>query len=164
MHDLQFGVSLNDLISDDVDPSKVTRTIKQVHHATFLSSPHFDTPSMEAIMPLAINRMWRIPTRPRATVAALSHLYEVGNPLLLSNKYETITFEDFCAGQAKLDLASYSNHVQEPPIVLDTGASTSLTPVLSDFVGELTKPESVDIQGLSSSTKVVGVGTVEWAG
>lgn len=160
MYDLQFGVSLNDLRGGDVDPTKVARTIKTVRGATFFSSPSQDTIHDDPIMPMAVTRVRRIPLRPRAKVA-LSNLYELGDPSLLSNNYETITFEDFCQGK-KMDLASYTNRVQEPPIVLDTGASTSLTPVLSDFVGELTKPTSLQIKGLSSSARVVGVGTVEW--
>jgi Reverse transcriptase (RNA-dependent DNA polymerase) len=48
------------------------------------------------------------------------------------------------------------------PIVLDTGASTSITPYIDDFVGPL-EPASVDeIRGISGTTRVVGKGTVEW--
>ena len=47
------------------------------------------------------------------------------------------------------------------PIVIDTGASTSITPVLSDFVGDL-KPASIhEVNQLSGRTKVVGKCLVE---
>ena len=48
------------------------------------------------------------------------------------------------------------------PIVLDTGASTSITPILSDFIGDLKPTTTSKVNQLSGSTKVVGRGLVEW--
>jgi hypothetical protein len=56
----------------------------------------------------------------------------------------------------------FTNRAEELPIVIDTGASLSLTPVRSDFVGEIHSCDTRDLQGISSSTKVVGKGLVEW--
>ena len=52
----------------------------------------------------------------------------------------------------------------EVPVVIDTGASYSLTPFKEDFVGPLnTTTEFYSLQGLSSKAAVCGEGTVEWS-
>ena len=48
------------------------------------------------------------------------------------------------------------------PVVIDTGASTSLTPRLEDFDGPLKECETTELNGLSSTTAVVGVGMAAW--
>jgi Reverse transcriptase (RNA-dependent DNA polymerase) len=48
------------------------------------------------------------------------------------------------------------------PIVIDTGATVSITPVKSDFVGELRTPNDEVIKGLTSTTKIAGYGRVRW--
>jgi hypothetical protein len=50
----------------------------------------------------------------------------------------------------------------ELPIVLDTGASWSVTPSLDDFVSTI-KPSTIgDLKSLDNTIKVHGIGTVEW--
>jgi hypothetical protein len=49
------------------------------------------------------------------------------------------------------------------PIVIDSGASYSVTPNLQDFVGPIEKCSTNELNSLKNSTiKVVGQGTVEW--
>jgi hypothetical protein len=48
------------------------------------------------------------------------------------------------------------------PIVLDTGASSLLTPFLNDFVGPIRPAPITSLNGLSAAANVSGVGTVEW--
>jgi hypothetical protein len=49
------------------------------------------------------------------------------------------------------------------PVVLDTGASISITPFESDFVGELSEPPVQNIVGVADHrSKVLGIGTVRW--
>jgi hypothetical protein len=48
------------------------------------------------------------------------------------------------------------------PIVLDTGASTALTPIRKDFIGDLQEANTPEIRGISSALKVMGTGTIEW--
>jgi hypothetical protein len=48
------------------------------------------------------------------------------------------------------------------PVVIDTGASVSLTPLLSDFVSPLVPTALTELKGLTSKTHVVGRGMVEW--
>jgi hypothetical protein len=57
---------------------------------------------------------------------------------------------------------SFLTQSTDLPVVLDTGASTSLTPVLSDFIGPLEPAPLTEIRGLTSTTRVVGKGIVEW--
>lgn len=51
----------------------------------------------------------------------------------------------------------------KPPIMIDTGASISVTPHLSDFVGPLQKSDIAVLHGLSTDTQVVGYGDIEWS-
>ena len=50
----------------------------------------------------------------------------------------------------------------EMPIVFDTGASLSVTPVRCDFIAEPEKTDVENMTGLSDSVLVKGVGWVEW--
>ena len=48
------------------------------------------------------------------------------------------------------------------PIVIDSGASISLTANYNNFVGPICPATITELQGLSQTTKVHGVGKVEW--
>jgi hypothetical protein len=48
------------------------------------------------------------------------------------------------------------------PIVIDTGASISVSPVLNDFVEGISDTNVCDLKGLNHSTEVRGMGMVEW--
>ena len=48
------------------------------------------------------------------------------------------------------------------PIVIDSGASISLTANYNDFVGPIRPATITELRGLSHTTKVHGVGKVEW--
>jgi len=50
----------------------------------------------------------------------------------------------------------------EPGIVLDTGASWSVTPKLKDFVSAIEKADTPELHSLDSTIPVHGVGWVEW--
>jgi hypothetical protein len=47
-------------------------------------------------------------------------------------------------------------------IVLDTGASWSVTPDINDFVGEIDPADITKLKSLDANIQVHGVGTVEW--
>jgi hypothetical protein len=55
----------------------------------------------------------------------------------------------------------FSNKPGDLPIVINTGASLSLTPIQEDFIGNLKEMPLSKLNGLSSKTEVIGVGTVE---
>jgi hypothetical protein len=49
------------------------------------------------------------------------------------------------------------------PIVIDTGALVSVTPILKDFIGPFHPCANANLQGLSGKTEVIGEETVEWS-
>jgi hypothetical protein len=53
------------------------------------------------------------------------------------------------------------NH-PELPIVIDSGASVSVTPRIRDFRGPLQKCPTKSLDGLTSKTEVLGMGKVTW--
>ncbi len=55
-----------------------------------------------------------------------------------------------------------SNFTRDPPIVIDSGASTSVTPIADDFVGKILPSTIKELNGLNHTTVVAGEGTVEW--
>jgi hypothetical protein len=57
---------------------------------------------------------------------------------------------------------SLLNKLDDLPVVLATGASTSLSPVLSDFIGPLEPAPLNEIRGLTATTRVIGKGKVRW--
>jgi hypothetical protein len=57
----------------------------------------------------------------------------------------------------------YSAHKDDcVPIVINTGASVSVTPVLTDFLGHLRPCATANLKGLSGTTEVIGEGTLNW--
>jgi hypothetical protein len=48
------------------------------------------------------------------------------------------------------------------PIVLDTGASWSVTPDVHDFIGEIDPADVTELKSLDAKIQVHRVGTVEW--
>jgi hypothetical protein len=57
----------------------------------------------------------------------------------------------------------YSSHKDDcVPIVIDTGASISVNPVLMDFLGPLRPCATGNLKGLSGTTEVIGERTVNW--
>ena len=56
-----------------------------------------------------------------------------------------------------------SSRIGELPIVIDTGASCSITPLRSDFIEELSTPDISSVGSLTSTdTAVVGQGRIQW--
>ena len=49
------------------------------------------------------------------------------------------------------------------PIILDTGASISVTPYKTDFVSQITPVQSLEIQGIASGLQVKGSGSVHYS-
>ena len=57
----------------------------------------------------------------------------------------------------------FSPRVEDYPIIIDTGASMSLTPSRDDFVGNLDPAPISELHGLNTTTPVCGIGTVSWS-
>jgi hypothetical protein len=77
---------------------------------------------------------------------------------------QTLLSAALITGDAVSDTASvYSSHKDDcVPIMIDTGASVSLTPVLTDFLGPLCPCATANLKRLSGTTEVIGEGTVNW--
>ena len=56
----------------------------------------------------------------------------------------------------------HSNKPNELPIVIDTGASCSITPVHSDFISTILPSDVPALNNISGTTSVVGQGMIEW--
>ena len=48
------------------------------------------------------------------------------------------------------------------PIVIDTGASNSISPIGSDFMGDIRKPDLETLKQVNGTTPVAGQGDVQW--
>jgi hypothetical protein len=57
--------------------------------------------------------------------------------------------------------SSCNHHCNDLPTIIDTGASNIFTPHLSDFVSSLGLSSFNEINGISGTTKVVVLGTIE---
>ena len=150
---MQFGLSIDDLLKMiDQDFTKSVRLIRTlqdldfgVHKIPLSVQARVATASSAAQwvnIALAQNQAQGLPQGPRLPI---TNCYE--DPLLTGDKMQSI--------YTALD-------PNETPVVLDTGASFSLTPFKSDFVGPLRRSEISTLKGLSSTTTVEGIGTVEW--
>ena len=53
-------------------------------------------------------------------------------------------------------------HNSDTPVVLDTGASFSITPFETDFVTKIVPTSSREMKGIADSLKIQGIGTVSW--
>jgi len=62
----------------------------------------------------------------------------------------------------KVSFLSKGNTQCNTPVVLDTGASFSLTPFKADFVTPIVSASSKEMKGIADSLHIQGVGTVSW--
>ena len=84
----------------------------------------------------------------------------VSAPRLLSMTYPD-DVSDLRTGAAPSALSTTLSPT-DYPIVIDTGASISVSPNLSDFVDGVSEAHVQDLKGLNHTTKVCGMGMVEW--
>jgi len=62
----------------------------------------------------------------------------------------------------KVSFLSKENTQCNTPVVLDTGASFSLTPFKADFVTPIVSTSSKEMKGIADPLRIQGVGTVSW--
>ena len=136
MFDMQYGTSLDFI--DNEDPLAFIRAIKDCcTDKTMPRSTSVDNPLHMTGTNLQYCHVWK--QRLLGKVASLSNMLAINDE----------------------SLGAYHVNAAELPIVIDTGASTSLSPVLSDFIGPL-EPAPLEINGLANTTQVDGQGWVEW--
>ena len=115
---------------------------------------------------------------PSSTFRQLVQLQHLGVTRKSKRKKKSVTASVFIAarnlrgnysdsfdssGRLSSEMTVYwCKHEDEPPIVIDTGASVSLSPRPEDFIGPIQPPSIKSLQGLKGSVNIVGEGTVEW--
>ena len=101
-------------------------------------------------------RLMRFETKEQdPTVSALVAAIELKEDLW---PHRDVTPED---RQAVMYLTQGCSH-GNMPIVLDTGASFSITPILKDFVTPIMTTSAESIKGIANSLNIKGVGKVAW--
>ena len=131
--DLQYGVSLDEFVTA-VKPELFFQNVSALSADSFLQTSK-QRKSRRA--------------RARQALIAAQRLRPTSDPSYLT-------------ADTSHDMRVYISSDDSMPIVIDTGASLSLTPNLEDFV-EPPKPCALThLHGLSGNTEVLGVGTVEW--
>ena len=158
MYHMQYGVDLGEFVQT-IDPIGQFRILK------FLMSPAMLRACGEQrILDVAAvtTRVSRSYFEPLAGFpAVLQCVPEGGKSIpLIPHGFQGMGTVD-CPMPTRYD-ALLSSAGADAPIVIDTGASTSLTPDLSDFVTPLEPVQSAEVNGLTGKTKVVGKGLVEW--
>ncbi len=70
--------------------------------------------------------------------------------------------DDYTSGALAKPTVYISRKRGELPIVIDSGASYSVTPTLADFVGPIEPCSNKELNQLNATIKVIGHGTVKW--
>jgi hypothetical protein len=154
MYGMQLGVDLQSFV-ESIDPIKNFRTLAALSSGDFITSKS--------------KRKERKKTA-RAALIAAANLQGAGiNPKVDCCFNGVPDPEEPISKEVELDIAAltrkksiYFSNRDNMPIVIDTGASLSLTPNINDFIGDLKPAHIQDLNGLSSKTTVVGVGRVRW--
>lgn len=79
-----------------------------------------------------------------------------------SLKAQLFKYEDQISIQLTNPLVYSSTNDNELPIVINTGASYSITPVVEDFTGKIQASNVTDLNQLSGKAQVVGKGPIAW--
>jgi hypothetical protein len=131
--DFVFDPLEADRLLDRLDPLEYYHRFSTFTNSSFLTTSTETTLQKRALVAAADLR---------ATFKASDHS---GFPLPTSQPYVFHTADD--------------SHL---PVVVDTGASISISPNISDFIGTIKKPSCETLQGLGDSSKVDGQGIIEW--
>ena len=96
---------------------------------------------------------------PAPSLSAPRVLYTSSAPWSLSSHYESGP----SGVLSNSDPTALSSSARDYPIVIDTGASVSVSPNLSDFINGVQTDHLPELRGLNHQTKVAGMGMVEWS-
>lgn len=83
----------------------------------------------------------------------------------VKNKFSNslmVTATSFCGFPSVGEFVSENSTDRTLPVVIDSGASLSVTPIESDFVGPIVPLKNSTVRGLTSTTVIRGIGTVRW--
>ena len=133
-----------------VDPIQQIRSLKILSAGTFLATE--------------LHRKhirWKGPTR-RAMVAAATFIRSQNLTDLTNPQQSPTPRSELTALSQRMTVYLSDQGNDLLPIVIDSGASISLTANYNDFVGPIRPATITELQGLSHTTKVHGVGQVKW--
>ncbi|CAJ1961149.1 unnamed protein product, partial [Cylindrotheca closterium] len=140
--DAQYGVDLDQFVRS-VDP------LKQYHQIAALSNP-----------------LWSLHTKSEETEVKTTLKAAKSNAATLSRAVNAAISQIDCHIPRLPDTlhhqSVYLSDNSKTPMVIDTGASVSITPHKSDFISKVRPSQLKSINGLQGSCEVVGSGTVEW--
>ena len=181
--DHKSGVSINEPIEDS-NPTAFIRTLKEVGSALRTTSPIHVTVVHEQSKTKSENIVIRISCASLCVVKKFKALFNIKKCKTSILRVLITGFNGFsflpadCKHHCKsievshdtdcktvfdsTKLFSYIAGQATIPIIIDTGASISLTPVITDFVGDIEPADLDSLQGLSSKTKVCGQGIIHW--
>jgi len=126
-------------------PALELESDRSLLHATYFERPRRDLPRSRSTGILPV-----IPTQyPAHQVPQLTSAAK--EKLLLLAAFEA-TYHD-SKTPISLDIV---------PLIIDTGASVTVSPCLTDFVGPIRPVQDVAIQGIASGLKVKGIGTLSY--
>ena len=140
MVEAHFGIDFNDFISS-IDPLYQFEMLKKLSHPNFLST---NSP------PSGVSSNLK---RARSAATLLDTSF------VAASTVDCYVPTDVCLSRQQSVYLSTHSLV---PMVIDTGASISLTPSRSDFISEIAPCSLKHITGLTGKTVVTGKGTVEW--
>jgi hypothetical protein len=149
---MQYGIDL-DAFTKQIDPTKQFRVMQQLNITGVVAPKDAKTNNFMSLRQkrALIAAAHLSKSLPRQMDATLS-LEELTSRKLLPDDLAQLTRTRSVYFSTKDDL----------PIVIDTGGSFSVTPNVDDFEGNLRPADIDDLQGLSASAVVAGVGIVKW--
>ena len=151
--DLEFLASTNGTQKDDLafhhDPLRQFKTIQLLCGGCFLETTYKRKETR-----------WKpFPQQCMVAAATFSQTNDFSSVMRLMDSTYIPNFADL---SKRMLIYLNGNGDDLLPIVIDSGASCSLTHNKHDFIGDI-RPATINkLRGLSNTTKVLGVGTVEW--
>ena len=146
MYDLRYGISLNDFVST-VHPIEEWHAQEMLMRSDFLQSSN--EKKQEQIK--------------AADIAALEIQKTIDATVDKSTWPGWPSASDKILTEVRRVSVYFTPKEDEGPVVLDTGASISITPYGDAFVGPIEPSQLTSLTGLTDSTPVVGRGRVEWS-
>ena len=151
--ELEFLASQHGTQMDDIafhhDPLRQFKTIQLLCGGSFLETTY------------KRKRTWWKPRTQQCMVAAAT-FSQTNDFSSVTRSVDSTTIPNFADLSKQMSIYLNGNGDDLLPIVIDSGASCSLTPNKHDFIGDIRPATINELCGLSNTTKVLGIGTVEW--
>ena len=144
----QHGTQLDDLAFHH-DPLRQFKTIQLLCGGSFLETTYK-------------RKRTRWKPRTQQCMVAAATFSQTNDFSSVTRMVDSTTTPNFADLSKQMSIYLNGNGADLLPIVIDSGASCSLTPNKHDFIGDICPATINELRGLSNTTKVLGVGTVEW--